>query len=203
MIRRPLPSPRSPVVRFPCLLGTPSRSDFLPPFSSGLFCFPSDTAPRSLLRSHAGANATRHGPGDCSPGFPHPDSPSGNGRTSQVPEGPRCLHAMLSGPGGSLVQCRLIPTCCLPPLEQRRLPPCTLSRLNHTACRLPVYASQGELPHRHATLGSGCRHAWPGWVGYLLGSYERFPELSLPSSFLRLCLAHSKIGFSKPLFWTA
>jgi hypothetical protein len=106
MIRRPLPSPRSLVVRFPWLLGTPSRSDFLPPFSSGLFCFPSDTAPRSLLRSHAGANATRHGPGDCSPGFPHPDSPSGNGRTSQVPEGPRCLHAMLSDPGGSLVQCR-------------------------------------------------------------------------------------------------
>ena len=103
---------------------------------------------------------------------------------------------MLSDPDRISVQCRLAPRCCLPPLEQRRLLHCTLSGLNHTACRLPVYASQDELPHHHATLGSGCRHAWPGWIVYLPGPYERFPDRLLLSSFLRLCLAHSTIELS-------
>ena len=65
------------------------------------------------------------------------------------------------------------------------------------AYTLPVYASQDELPHHHATLGSGCRHAWPGWILDQLGPNERFPELPSLSPFLRLCLAHSKLGFEK------
>ena len=60
----------------------------------------------------------------------------------------------------------------------------TISGLNHTAYILPVYASQGELPHRYATLGSGCRHTWPGGTGYPLGSNEKFqrrlPHPNLP-----------------------
>jgi hypothetical protein len=111
---------------------------------------------------------------------PHPGYLNGNGRISQVPEGPLCLHAMLSDPGRISVPCRSTPKCCLPPLEQRRLPHFTLSRLDHTACRLPVYASQDELPHHHATLGSGCRHTWPGWIVYPPGPYERFPARILP-----------------------
>ncbi len=56
----------------------------------------------------------------------------------------------------------------------------TISGLNHTAYTLPVYASQGGLPHHHATLGSGCRHTWPGRTGYLLGSYKKFRRYSPP-----------------------
>ena len=199
MIWRPLPSPRSLVVRFPWLLGTSSRSDFLPLFSSGLFCSPSDTAPRSLVRSHPGANATRHGPGDWSPASP-PGLLGGNGRISQVPEGPLCLHAMLSDPDRISVQCRLAPRCCLPPLEQRRLLHCTLSGLNHTACRLPVYASQDGLPHLHATLGSGCWPAWPGWIDYPPGPYEKFPEQSLFPPFSGFAWRTLKSLRSLPLY---
>ena len=37
-----------------------------------------------------------------------------------------------------------------------------ISRLNHTARSLAVYASQGGLPHRHARLASG-------WLASLSG----------------------------------
>ncbi|MFC1534003.1 hypothetical protein ACFL7M_11635 [Thermodesulfobacteriota bacterium] len=46
-------------------------------------------------------NATRHrlvGVRDLR--VPHPDSPSGNSRTSKVPEGPQCLYAMTPTPAG-------------------------------------------------------------------------------------------------------
>ena len=202
MIWRPLPSPRSLVVRFPWLLGTSNRSDFLPLFSSGFFL---PLSYRSALASSLPCRSERHPTWTWGlfSRLPHPEPLSGNGRISQVPEGPQCPHAMLSDPGRTSVHCRLTPRCCLPPLEQRRLLLCTLSRLNHTAYRLPVYASQDELSHHHATLGSGCRHAWPDWITYPPGPYERFPDRSLLSPFLRLCLAHSKLGFKNPLFWTA
>ena len=37
-----------------------------------------------------------------------------------------------------------------------------ISRLNHTAFDLAVYASQGQLPTHHARLASGC---WSGSTG--------------------------------------
>jgi hypothetical protein len=49
-----------------------------------------------------------------------------------------------------------------------------ISGLNHSAYTLPVYASQRGLPRHHATLGSGCRHTWPGGIDYPLGSNEKF-----------------------------
>jgi len=51
-----------------------------------------------------------------------------------------------------------------PPLTpRRRLPRAKiLSRLNHMASALAVYASQRRLPERHARLASGCR---PGSTG--------------------------------------
>src|SRR5215471_6341320 len=46
--------------------------------------------------------------------------------------------------------------CCLPPNGKRRPPrQILISGLNHTACPLAVYASQGGLLHRHARLASG------------------------------------------------
>ena len=50
----------------------------------------------------------------------------------------------------------------------------SLSGLNHTTFDLAVYASQGESPHRHARLASGC---WSGFArrdSYPQGFNERF-----------------------------
>ena len=64
-----------------------------------------------------------------------------------------------------------------------------LSRLNHTASALAVYASQDGLLRHHARLASGCRPALPGGFGYPQGSNERFQNATLPwqsSSFPKL-----------------
>src|SRR5271165_2486896 len=55
----------------------------------------------------------------------------------------------------------------------------SLSGLNHTTFDLAVYASQGESPHRHARLASGC---WSGFArrdSYPQGFSERFQSSSL------------------------
>src|SRR5207245_333040 len=56
-----------------------------------------------------------------------------------------------------------------------------LSRLNHAACTLPVYASQGGSLRHHATLGSGW---WPtstgrGWVP--AGLRRKVSEIAITS----------------------
>jgi hypothetical protein len=54
-----------------------------------------------------------------------------------------------------------------------------LSGLNHTTFDLAVYASQGELPHHHARLASGC---WSGFArrdSYPQGFSERVQSSSL------------------------
>ena len=73
----------------------------------------------------------------------------------------------------------------------------TLSRLNHAACMLPVYASRPQLPTARATLGSGCGPALPDGIGYPLGSSEKFPSschhyMTFP--FPRLVLAQARFG---------
>jgi hypothetical protein len=50
----------------------------------------------------------------------------------------------------------------------------SLTRLNHTAFVLPVYASQPGSPPNHATLGSGYWLGFAGWVLPPLGSSVRF-----------------------------
>ena len=59
----------------------------------------------------------------------------------------------------------------------------TLSRLNHAACTLSVYASQPGSPPDHATLDSG---RWPALTGqgfHLLGRVEGFRHV-YPSTWL-------------------
>ena len=69
---------------------------------------------------------------------------------SQTPAGPRCSAT-------AALRFRL------PPLRRRRLTRLsTISRLNHTARPLAVYASQGGLLYRHARLASG-------WLANLSG----------------------------------
>jgi hypothetical protein len=93
--------------------------------------------------------------------------------------GSRCWHALLSDPGEVVVDWSRI-TTVLPSalLTASALATSPISRLHHTACLLPVYASQYGSPHDHARLGSGCGPAWPGGVGYPRGSNEKFPPSS-------------------------
>jgi len=56
-------------------------------------------------------------------------------------------------------------TSVLPPLQHTASAPATvLSKLDHAARFLPVYASQPRSPSVHATLGSGWWPALPGQV---------------------------------------
>ena len=49
-----------------------------------------------------------------------------------------------------------------------------LSRLNHTASGLAVYASPGVLPHKTQNSLPAARQALPGGIGYPQGCAERF-----------------------------
>jgi hypothetical protein len=190
-IRRPLPSTGSLWVGSPAssvLLSAPTPCH---PSPQASLPSPSDTAsaPASSLPSPEGCF-----PGRAS-GRDHRLSPlripfSGDDRASQVPGGPPCLHAMLFDPGGTLAPLLSHPRM-LPSAGKTASASAThLSRLNHTAYRPPVYASQPGLPQDHATLGSGCQHALPGRTFTYrvpLRSFYFLLEASPPS---RLCLAH-------------
>ena len=76
-----------------------------------------------------------------------------------------------AGPVHQALRC----TGAAPALSTTKAPALRLSRLNHTASALAVYASQDGLPRHHARLASGC---WPdssGRASYPQGSTERFP----------------------------
>lgn len=81
----------------------------------------------------------------------------GSWRTSRVQPAP------LFDPGGTFA---LRPDgarrCCVRISIRRTLPAIVLSRLDHAAVALPVYASQRRSPDHHATLGSG---RWPPFPG--------------------------------------
>ena len=100
---------------------------------------------------------------------------NGDDRASQVPGEPLCLHALLFDPGGTLTlllsYARMLPSAG----NTASASATHLSRLNHTAYRPPVYASQPGLPQDHATLGSGCQHALPGRTASLQGPNKEFP----------------------------
>jgi len=106
-----------------------------------------------------------------------------------------CLHVETVGPptflGNPLCLCpalrprqgrrtRPFGTSARPPLNPRRRPPrLDLSRLNHMASALAVYASQHGSPHHHARLASGCRPGSAGRASYPQSSYERFQSCIL------------------------
>lgn len=83
------------------------------------------------------------GPGDIAARPPTwPTYSGGDDRASHVPGEPSCAYALLYDPGGN-VPSRLCDRTTRPPPEpQRRLPTTEISRLNHTASALAVYASQ-------------------------------------------------------------
>jgi len=85
------------------------------------------------------------------------DSFSEDDMASEVPGGPQCLHALLFEPVGTLAlllsHARMLPSAG----STASASAAHLSRLNHTAYRPPVYASQPGLPQDHATLDSSCQ----------------------------------------------
>jgi hypothetical protein len=175
---------RVPSGRFPCFLSTMERSDSLPPLSSGFVAF--------TLRYRLSTPFFAPFPGGMQPGedirkrspaLPLRKPFSGDDRTSQVPGGPQCLHALLFDPGGTLTlllnHARMLPSAGSTASASAKI----ISRLNHTAYRPPVYASQHGLPQYHATLGSGCQHALPGRIVCLPGPTKEFllPTGGFPS----------------------
>jgi hypothetical protein len=81
---------------------------------------------------------------------------AGDGRCSQVSGEPLCMRALLFDPGGSTCSCPLPNQSMLP--SGFPIPSATtrtvLSRLNHAAHMLAVYASRRESPQRRARLAT-------------------------------------------------
>jgi len=175
-MRHPLPSTWSRWVRFPRFSGIMGRSDFLSPFSSRFVSFTIGYhRPSVLFAPHTRAD----GPGVGLGLFlraPQPLFSGGDGRTSQVPGKPQCLHALLSDPGGTSAPGHWTLRCSLPLIRQRRLPqklrsfeapshglhaPCV-----RFAVRITLLTTQHSVPADGQSL--------PGRFGYLLGFSERF-----------------------------
>jgi hypothetical protein len=132
------------------------------------------------------------GPGVFLAGFPIPTPyRCGDNRVSQIPEEPLCTCPAPFGPRWDQTRQASFGMLMLPSVNTTTsAPTITLSRLNHTACTLAVYASQHGSPRDHARLASGCWPALPGGIGYPQGSTERFQSF-ITSSFPRLLLAQS------------
>jgi hypothetical protein len=157
-----LSSPGSPQRSSPVSTVLSRRYDSLPSFPPRFVSFA-----RPVPRLHSRFAPARAECRRVGPGVVHPVSPSGlslgDDRGSHVPGEPQCASALLSDPGRS---------DHTRPLTVRRHGPrynhnegsceLCLSRLNHTALALAVYASQGGLLLHHARLASGC---WSGSAG--------------------------------------
>ena len=95
---------------------------------------------------------------------------------SQVPRQPLCEHALLFDPGGPDASGH----CDTPDVAFRSVDDVGsaighISRLNHTACSLAVYASRlGLLRSHHARLASRWRPTLAGQDLNLLGCFRRF-----------------------------
>ena len=93
------------------------------------------------------------------------------------------------GPTHQAVQC----VGAAPAVSTTRAPAFVLSRLNHTASALAVYASQAGSPRRHARLASGC---WPDSSGraWLPAGFHRKVSSCIlhPSSFPKFNVAQGQ-----------
>ena len=169
-------SPASTVLRDAPTPGHPSRRTSFPSLGA--------TAATFQVRSHG--CGTRRVPvslGICWR-VPDPLIAGGNDRASQVPGEPPRARATLYDPGGTPNAWPFTTLGVLPSMSITTSAPANgeVSRLNHAAQTLAVYASQRRLPRRHARLASGCWPALPGGIGYPPDSDERFPRItsSLP-----------------------
>ena len=196
MPRRPLPSPGSLQVRFPGLIGTMGRSDFLPSFPGGSLTRPPVPSSRCLFRSRRWPALPAPGQGF---GLPAPLPAFQVRRQQDLPSSRQTLsmHALLtSDPGGTgapghsaLAMLPSAPDTASAPTKT------AISGLNHTACTFAVYASQRRLPERHARLASGRWPALPGRDSTRRICSEGFQNDSshvISSPFPELCSAHAR-----------
>jgi hypothetical protein len=121
----------------------------------------------------------------CRPGVvnrtPQTGFIDGDDRTSQVPEEPLYERALLFDPGGIFALGRyrasMLPSAFTTASASAIS---IISGLNHTARSLAVYASQGELPHRHAlvlsTDDTRARELKPLAILQSLDGGKEFPE---------------------------
>ncbi len=140
------------------------RYDF-PPFISPRFV--SFAWPIPLKRSVFFLSAHGRAQPRGSLGVGRPVSPAGiwSVETAGPPAflgNPDCALALLSDPGGTDTSGLGDASARPPQCPRRRLPRYILSRLNHTASALAVYASQAGSPRHHARLASGCWLNSPG-----------------------------------------
>src|SRR5882724_8147046 len=113
-------------------------------------------------------------------------SVGGNGWASQVPGGPsRACPALRPRRDRHAKPLRRVDVA-FRNFGTRRLPPLSISGLNHTACALAVYASQPGSPLDHARLASGWGLALAGRVWLPARSLVKFPHYFMASSSPRL-----------------
>ena len=174
-----LPSPGSGRFPFPCFKGTMKCSDFLRPSRQLRFlrCALPGGASASSLPAVQNAN---RGPGVLGPVPAAGLCRLETIRTSQVSGEPLCLCALFYDPGR--ISCTLPKRCAdaAPAMSTTKAPTISqLSRLNHTALRLTVYASPDVLPHRTQNSFPAAGQALPDGIANPQGSNERFLRCSL------------------------
>ena len=201
MIRHPLSSAGSPRRGFPCFNGTMGCSESLPPIPLRFVAFAwryhdceAAIRVRPDGRSRRSTSRGRRAWGFLLRRLPLPAMVV---ETTGIPRflgNPGVDVPCSSTPAGPVGQAIFSPTDAAfrrhNVVGSRNAK--ILSRLNHTAHPLAVYASQPGLLPDHARLASGCWPALPGGIGYPLGSNARFSS-SCCTSLPRLCLAHSDI----------
>ncbi len=169
----PLPSSGSSRSSSPTSTVLSGRYDFLPPISPHFVAFA--WRYHGNTRGFAPIAAECYGDG---PGVGHPVAPSGisSMETTGSPTflgDPLCLCPALR-PRQDRRARPLRHANMAPALTTTKAPALQLSRLNHTASALAVYASQHGLPHDHARLASGCRPSSTGRDFHPQGSNKRF-----------------------------
>ena len=183
---------RVPAGRFPGFTSTTGRSDSLPPVPPHFVAFAwRYRSLRSSLRSRRRPSATAAGQGFLCPGYPSvrvsaeaagPPRFLGN-PTVRMPCSPTPV-----GPPRQAISARRY---CLPLLSSRRLPRSPLTRLNHTACTLAVYASslrspvatQDSLPAAGQLCRAGLLTRWvPNRVSELVTSLPPCPGFTWRTS---------------------
>src|SRR5208282_3191567 len=156
------------------------RSDSPPSVSTRSISSRADTTVSPVVCSPR-SWASHRGPGSCR--FRSPIRiDDGNVGVSQVPWKPCWSLSVLFDPGriGQAEWTKSeLPDTAPAYVQNEGSTRLSLSGLNHTTFDLAVYASQGESPHRHARLASGC---WSGFArrdSYPRGFDERFWSSSL------------------------
>src|SRR5712664_3931045 len=185
--------PRGPLDRFPRFAGTTGMlgRPAIPRASLRFLRSALPPCARFFLLSRARGAPRPRGRG-LSRGSPS-RSIGGNGWASQVPGGPsRACPALRPRRDQHAKPLRRVDVA-FRNFGTRRLPPLSISGLNHTACALAVYASQPGSPLDHARLASGWGLALAGRVWLPARSLVKFPRYFMASSSPRLRLAHPKL----------